>query len=125
MQAKVSSEIYAYVSMAAAGWEMRDPECAGVLYEAVTIPGPGGPVEVQRLQAITDRIVAMISRNDDLLKKFSESGILGEIAVLGTLLFPIGRALWAHHGPTGTGHQVGQGGGFDVDQFPAYSPSNA
>jgi len=124
MQSKVAGEIYAYVSMAAAGWELRDPECAGILYETVTIPGPGGPVQVERLQAIVDRIVAMISRSDDLLKRFADSGILGELAVLGTLMFPLAAGLWKAHGPAGNGHGPAGEGAYDADRYPAYAPVN-
>lgn len=122
MQAKVGTELYSYLSLVAAGWELRDPECAGSLYDQVTIPGPNGPVTVERLQGIVDRLVAIISRNDKVLQTFAQSGILGELAVIGTLAFPIFKQMWSAHGPGGRGHvnQVEQLGDLNA-RFPAYS----
>jgi hypothetical protein len=34
----------------------------------------------------------------------ANSGIIGELTVLGHLLFPVGRMLWTNHGPSGDGH---------------------
>lgn len=122
MQAKVSVELYTYLSLFAATWEMRDPTCAAVLYEPVTIPGPSGPTQVERLQGIVDRLVVIISRNDTVLRTMAESGILGEIAVLGHLVFPLGKALFAAHGPNGTGHRPVEEVTSDyAAQYPAYS----
>lgn len=123
MISKVQGEIYTWLSLFAAAWEIRDPECASVLYEPATVPGPNGPAQVERLAAITDRLVAMIARNDAVLETLAKSGIIGDAAVLGGLLLPVGRQLWRAHGPMGVGHaQEGQESADDVAaQYPAYA----
>lgn len=112
MQEKVSTEIYAVVSMMAAGWEFRDPDCAAVVFE----PTNDG---TERLKAITDRITAMVARNPDLLVKFAQTGLLGDILQLIILVFPIAKAVFKAHGPGGTGH--GEQVQIDANQFPAYA----
>lgn len=121
MQAKVSAELYTYLSVMAAGFELRDPECAGVLFDQVSIPTPNGMMQVERLQGIVDRLVAMISRHDGMLETMAKSGIVGELAMLLHLLFPIGRAVWAAHGPGGRGHSNEHGTADYAQQFPAYA----
>lgn len=124
MQSKVAEEVYTYLSLAAAGWELRDPECAAVLYDQVIVPTAQGPRQQERLAAIADRLVAMISRNDGLLRKMAESGILGELAVMLHLAVPIGKAVWRAHGPGGQGHGDSENGQQpSYDQFPAYQPA--
>lgn len=112
MQEKVSTEIYAVVSMMAAGWEFRDPECAKVVFE----PTNSGD---ERLKAITDRITAMVARNNDLLVKFAQTGLLGDILQLIILVFPIAKAVFKAHGPGGTGH--GEEMAFDASSYPAFA----
>jgi hypothetical protein len=124
MQAKVAAELYTYLSLFAAGWEMRDPECAAVVYDQVTIPTERGPVQVERLQGVVDRMVAIISRNQAVLETMANSGIIGEIAMIGHLLWPIGRQLWSAHGPAGRGHTNEQEQGDDyASRYPAYTPA--
>jgi len=104
MRAKVAAELYTYLSLFAAGWELRDPQCAQVLFEPVVLPTDAGPVESERLQAIVDRLVAIISRNNAVLETLAKSGVIGELAILGHLMFPIVKAVWQAHGPAGIGH---------------------
>lgn len=117
--AKVREEGYFWLSMVAAGWEIRDPECAGVLTESVTIRGK----EVERLEAITDRLVGIVAKYDDLLDFLAKSGVIGEAAMLGTLLWPVGKRVLKHHGPTGIGHQTPEESYADRAQYPAYVPT--
>lgn len=124
MQSKVAEEVYTYLSLAAAGWELRDPECASTLYESVTVPTSQGPQQMQRLAAIADRLVAMISRNDKLLARMATSGVIGEMAVMLHLVVPIARTAWQAHGPSGQGHNTNEGGqDAYADRFPAYQPA--
>lgn len=121
MQAKVSAELYTYLSVFAAAWELRDPQCASVLFEEVRIPTEGGMVEVERLQGIVDRLVAMIARNSTVLETMAKSGIIGEMALLGHLLLPLGRAVWSAHGPTGVGHRAPEGNVSDnAERYPPH-----
>lgn len=122
MVAKVSEEVYMYLSLAAAGFELRDPECVASLYEPVTVPGGSGPIEVERLRAIADRLVAMIARNKGLLEMAAKSGILGEIAVMLSLVIPVARTIWQAHGPSGTGHRPAEEVVGDLNaRYPAYA----
>lgn len=124
MIAKVESELYTYFSLAVATWEIKDPECAGMMLEQVVLPTDSGPVRMERLAAIVNRLTAIIARNDRILAMLAKSGLIGEAAVLGSLLVPVGRQIWAAHGPTGDGHARGVDD-VTAEQYPAYRPTAA
>lgn len=122
MQSKVAAELYTYLSLFIAAGELRDPECFGMFGDVVTIPSADGPVQVERLQGVVDRMVAIISRNDTVLATMAQSGIIGELAVIGSLLFPVARQFYRAHGPGNRGHVNEQeaADGY-ADQYPAYA----
>jgi hypothetical protein len=106
---KVSAEIYMYLSLAANGWELAeelrgvaDP-CARVLFEDVRVPTPDGVVVTERLAGVAERITSIVARNDKLLATVAKSGIIGDLAVLVTLLWPVGRLVVVNH-LLGSGH---------------------
>jgi len=117
MKAKVATELYGFASMFAGIWGMRDP-CAAVLAEVV--PTPEGDRE--RLEAIVMRTVDILARNDSVLGALAKSGLIGEIGMLGSLLYPVGKQIWQAHGPNGTGHRsVEELQDEYVDRYPAPS----
>lgn len=118
MIATVKGQIYVIVAPAAAMWEIRDPECAEVLHE----PTATGE---DRLEAIVDRIVAMIARNSGVLEFLAKSTLLADAGVLAMLLTPIIKKVWAHHGPMGVGHTTDpEALASDYARnFPAYAPA--
>jgi hypothetical protein len=117
MKAKVATELYGFASMFAGIWGMRDP-CAAVLAEVV--PTPEGDRE--RLEAIVMRTVDILARNDSVLGALAKSGLIGEIGMLGSLLYPVGKQIWQAHGPNGTGHRpVEELHDEYVDRYPAPS----
>lgn len=116
---KVSAEMYAFSSMLLVAWEIRDPECASVMYDQVTIPTPNGMVADQRLNALIARTVAIIARDEKRLELLAKSGMVGELIGLGALLVPIGKQVWRHHGPGAAGHGDQTEMGYDPAQYPA------
>lgn len=100
---KVSAEVYMWLSLAANGWELSEEiqgvaePCARVMFETVRVPTPDGVVEVERLSGIAARITAVIARNDSLLSTVAKGGIITDIAVLATLLWPVGRMIATNH----------------------------
>lgn len=102
---KVSTELYAYASMAVGMWSFRDPDCAAIVTEDVIVPSPSGPVQTERLRELVARVVAIMARNDRVLRAVAETGMVGEILMALHLAYPIGAALWRAHGPGGVGHR--------------------
>lgn len=107
LRAKVQDEVTMYLSLAAAGWELRDPDCAAAATQ-------------ERIAVIAERLTSMIARNDALLEMAGKSGIIGDIVALIHAAWPIGRAVWQAHGPAGTGHAVEDQ---DYGRYPAYAPA--
>lgn len=100
LKAQVATELYGIVSMFAALWDMRDPECAGVLTEQVmTING-----QQERLAAIVEQTVELLSGNDKVLAAMANAGMIGRASVLAGLLVPVGKTVWKAHGPGGHRH---------------------
>jgi hypothetical protein len=111
MQAKVREEAFTYLSLMAAGWEIRDPWCAAQATE-------------ERIGVVADQFVAMVSRSDSLLQSVASSGIIGNVIMMMNALFPIVREVWRAHGPGGHGHQDQGGDEGDVTaRYPAYAAS--
>ena len=96
----VKGQLMMLVLPAAAAWEMRDPECASVLSDEVNAKGD------TRLEAIIDRMMAMISRQPAVLAFMAKNTLLLELGQMATLLTPVIKQVWKAHGPTGTGHHV-------------------
>jgi len=56
------------------------------------------------------------------LGALAKSGLIGEIGMLGSLLYPVGKQIWQAHGPNGTGHRpVEELHDEYVDRYPAPS----
>lgn len=106
MESKVYNEVYTYLTLAHAAWELRDPECAGAA--------------TPRIGDIAQRVTGMIARNESLLATVAKSGIIGDIIGLLGVLLPIGKAIWMAHGPGGKGHDD-MTGHFDEDRYAPYS----
>lgn len=101
LKAKVKTELYAFASMGFEMWEINDPDCAGPWLDSVNTPYG----EMQRLEAIIDRMVDIMARNDSVLEFFAKTGVIGEGLMLGQLLMKPIKALIKAHGPGGTGHR--------------------
>jgi hypothetical protein len=117
LRAQVGTEVYTWLTLAAGAWEMTDPDCAGLLYEAT-------PQGQERLMVVAERLTNMLCRNDSVAEFIVSSGIVGDaVALLGALL-PIGKAVFKAHGPGGHGHRSVQEvrDGWERD-FPAYDPA--
>lgn len=97
---KVATELYGFASMFVGLLGMKDPDCAGLLTEPVNTPNG----EQERLEAIVERTVNLLARSDKVLSGLATTGIIGEIAMLGSLLLPVARQVWQAHGPNGHGH---------------------
>jgi hypothetical protein len=120
MIAKVRDELHLWLSMAVGAWEFRDPDCAGLFLEKVEIRGR----KVERLEAICDRLVSIIARNKTLLATMTKTGVIGEAAALGTLIWPVAKAMMAAHGPNGHQHRADpEQGETDDLSYPAWRPS--
>jgi hypothetical protein len=117
-KAKVATELYGVASLMVGMWEMRDPDCAGVWTDTLELPS--GTQE--RLAAVVERVVDIFARNDAVLSAMATTGILGEVALLGSLIWPALKKAWQHHGPNGVGHGGGEEAGMDyARQYPAPS----
>lgn len=114
--AKVETEIYTYLSLAVGVWEVMDPDCASILTEQCVVPGDRGPVTMERLEAITNRLVKIAAKNERVLNVLAQSAVLGDIGVLATLLRPVVVQVYRHHGPG----RNRKGRGVDLDGFPSY-----
>ncbi len=90
LMAQVQTEAEMYLTLFVGAWGMRDPECAEVAN--------------QQIPEIAARVVKILSRNETLLAKVADSGILGDVAMLISALMPVGRQVWRAHGPGGHGH---------------------
>lgn len=121
LRTKVQIEIYAYLSLAANGWALIDEDCAAPLFQQATIPTATGPQKVERLEAIADRITAIIARNPELLEKFAKTGVVGDIVTLIVLIAPVAKNVISAHGPGGHGHEPDRGVKDDLNAYPAWS----
>lgn len=118
MIAKVTAELYMGSAALMALWDIRDPDCAAVMYE------PAGSAGQERLAEIIDHIVSIIARKTAVLEFMAKSGLLVDVAMLAGLLAPVGKRLWQHHGPNGLGHADPAEVASDyASQFPTYSPN--
>lgn len=115
-KAKVATELYGFASLLVGMWEMRDPECAAPWSEEVTLPAG----RQDRLSAVVERVVEIFARNDAVLNAMATTGLIGEIGMLASLLWPAVKTVWQHHGPGGAGHQSAEVGAEDYAQrYPA------
>lgn len=122
MIAKVEEELYLYFSLFVGAWELRDPDCASVMYSPASIPGTKDQVE--RMALVVQRVTSLIARSDSLLEKAANTGIIGEIALLCHALWPVGKAIYRAHGPGGMGHQqVEEDPRVLAARYPAYQPA--
>lgn len=119
MIATVREEIYMWLSMGVGMWEAIDEECASVLLEPVRVPAARGMAEVERLEAITDRMVAIIARNKKTLAYLAKTGILKDIFMLGSLLMPVAKTVYKNH--AGGGHGKANQDA-DLAQYGPYRP---
>jgi hypothetical protein len=119
MIAKVREDARTYADLIVSGWEFRDPECASVMNDQVFADG------TIRVHAMADRLVDILSRNDNMLRGAYNSGFLGELVLGANLVLPVIKTVWRAHGPGGTGHQQVEGGQGDYARFPAYAPAAA
>lgn len=115
MMDKVEGEIYTYLVLLQAGYELRDPDCAAAWAE----PLDDGR---DRLAELAKRTTALLARSDKILAIAYETGIVGEIIQILMLLIAPLKAMWRAHGPNGTGHSREALSG-DYDGFPAYAPA--
>lgn len=119
--AKVREDAMTYAELAVAGWELRDPQCAGVWYDRVMLNGR----EVERIEAFVDKVVTIIARNEKILDYAVTTSWFGEVAAVLHLVYPVGKAIWTAHGPNGAGHQDQDGGQVDHDRYPAWQGAPA
>jgi hypothetical protein len=115
MVGKVRDELYLWGSIVIGTWAMRDP-CAEMMLDTARIGGE----DRERLEAFVDRLAGMIGRNDKLLQIAASSGIVGEVAALAAIVYPVGREIFRIHGPGGHGHQI-EGIPDDSGAYPAWS----
>jgi hypothetical protein len=107
---QVRDEIETYLTLFVGTWGLRDPECADVA--------------ARQIPEIAERVAKIVSRNDKLLAKLAESGVFGEVALLVAALLPVGRQVWAAHGPGGHGHAPEAVNADDLAaRYPAYTGS--
>jgi hypothetical protein len=129
MVEKVSGEVYMYLSLIASAVETAEEARYGesciteTVWSDVVVPTPDGPVKTERLAGIAERLTAMIARNDKLLARAAQTGMIGDIATIMHLVLPIGLSVWRHHGPMGTGHRPVEESAADEypSRFPAYT----
>lgn len=116
--AKVRDELYMWGSLIVGTVQLRDP-CADMMFETVKVGGE----ERERLDAFVERLTSIIARNDRLLTMAASSGIIGEIAALATLLYPVAREVVRVHGPGGHGHRMEGSADVDPTTYPAWTGS--
>lgn len=121
MVAKVTEELRMWAELALMPWEIRDPECAATMRDEVTVRGH----KMERIDAIVERAVAMVSRNPRLLAILASSGIVGEAIMLGTLLKDPVRQWMRVHGPGGIGHVTEGEAAEYADRFPVWQGAAA
>ena len=119
LRASVQAELHTGLELLAGVWAVRDPVCSTVLTEPVQVPTAKGLVELDRTEAIAARIVNILARYPKVIKKLSETGVVMDFLMLGSLLWPIGVTIAAHHGPGGDRHE-----GRDED-LSAFAPHRA
>lgn len=117
LRGKVRDELTMWISIGAAAWEFRDPECAASVYQPTRDGG-------DRIAQLSDRMTSMLARNPKVLAYAARTGIFGDLAACATLLAPVGQAVWRAHGPNGHGHDRTDQGA-DLDAYPAYSGAPA
>lgn len=117
----VKGQVMMLVLPLATLWEVRDPECSAVLSDEVTAKGD------TRLEAIVDRLMVMVARQPSVLAFMAKNTLLLDLGMMSTLLAPIIKKVWRHHGPNGTGHGIDeqeQASAYERD-FPPYQPNAA
>lgn len=114
MIAQVHDELYGLASMLVGIIGIKD-DCVDVLTEPVMTGGG----EKERLEAIVAQTVKMIARNDKLLTVLASGGVIFEAGILGSLLVPVGKRIWEHHGPNGDHHRSEEDQAAYVDRYPA------
>lgn len=110
LKAKVATEIYGFASMFVGLLGMKDA-CADVFLEEARMPD--GSTQ-ERLAAIVGKTVDILARNDNVLSAMATTGLIGELSMLGALLAPVVKQVWAAHGPGGHGHREELG---DVGEY--------
>jgi hypothetical protein len=119
LKRNVAVEMYGFASMFAGILGMKDPDCVSPAFDQVDTPDG----QQERLAAIVDRTVNLLARSDKVLSGLATTGIIGEIAMLGSLLIPWGRQVWQAHGPNGHGHKQHEEG--NIDDLKAKYPAPA
>lgn len=114
LKQQVATELYGFASLFAGMWSLRDPICAGVLTEEVTLPGLGTQ---ERLAAIVDQAVEILARNDKVLTVLAAGGVIGQVGMLASLLMPVAKQVWHSHGPGGDQHGIESE--VDYEKYPA------
>jgi hypothetical protein len=116
IKSKVSIELYAFARMFVEMWEIRDPHCAAPWLEVTDTPRG----QQERLAAIVDSTVNLLSRNDAVLSFMATSGVIGEALMLGSLLLKPVKTIVKAHGPGGMGHGIEEGTDDDYSaRYPA------
>lgn len=115
LKAKVATEVYAFATLFVGMWGLKDP-CAEVMSEEVQIPGHGTE---ERLAAIVTKVVDIMARNDAVLQFAATSGLIGEVGMLASLLWPVAKQVYSAHGPGGHGHEHEGNDVTDYDRYPA------
>lgn len=106
----VREQIEFFLSLGAAGWAMRDEECAATATD-------------ERIGKFTEGLTRMVARSPKLLNYAATTGILGDIVMMLSAAVPVATAVWKAHGPNGHRHGVrDELEGLDSDRFPAYAP---
>lgn len=115
LKKQVHTELYAFASMFAGIWEMRDPECAAVLNEKINRPDGS---QARRLEEIITQTVDILARSDKVLAVLANAGLTGQLVMLGSLVMPVAKQVWKAHGPNGTGHGESEPV-YDTRNYPA------
>lgn len=114
VKSQVATELYGFATLFVGMWEYRDP-CASVLTEYVEFDGR----QTDRLAAIVQQTVEILSRSDKVLNALANAGMIGQLGMLAGLLYPVVRQVWSAHGPGGTGHGEEASEDGYQDRYPA------
>lgn len=71
------------------------------------------------IEAVVDRVVTIVARNEKLLTTMAKTGIVGDVIQLLSAILPIATVVWKAHGVGGHGHQPA--GEIDAGRYPAYT----
>jgi hypothetical protein len=105
VRASVQAELHMYLELLAGAWALRDPVCAGVLIQPVTVPTAKGVVEMDRTEAIAQRITNILARYPKALTRLSKTGVIGDLVMTANLMWPVAAMVMQHHGPGGLRHE--------------------